>query len=142
MKVRRRWVAFGLGALAVALIFGASPAGRWARSQMMGQRALLAFVKLIGAGNAQDVEAARSLCSAAYLARGAPVASPGGGMVGLPRNIHRNYQVWREGEDINVCPTDRVGPVYRMIREGGGWKFDGPVGLLRPGGRVEAAEIP
>ena len=129
----------GAGAVVVAGLL-ASPAGRWARSQMMGQRAMLAFVKLVGAGNAQDLDAARSLCTSGYQARNPLEVSRGGGIVGLPRNIHRNYQVWREREDIYICPTDRVGPIYRIVKESGTWKFDGPVGILRPGGRFEAAE--
>ena len=63
-------------------------------------------------------------------------------MVGLPRGIHRNFQAWREGDEVWLCPTDRVGPVYRFVFEGGAWKFDGLVGLLRPGGRVEPAARP
>jgi hypothetical protein len=58
-------------------------------------------------------------------------------MVGFPRNIHKNFQVWSEGDEVWLCPTNRVGPVYRFVLEGASWKFDGPVGVLKPGGQVE-----
>ncbi len=86
--------------------------------------------------NRQDVEAARRLCSSRYL-RGHEVApAPEGGLIGLPRNIHKNFQSWRRGHDVWICPTNRVGPIFRFVHEGGAWRFDGPVGLLRPRGEI------
>ena len=93
----------------------------------------------IAAHRGETLDAVRSLCSSRYLASHPIRPSAEGGVVGLPRNIHKNFQVWREGGEVWLCPTDRVGPVYRLVLEGGSWKFDGLVGLLRSGGRVEPA---
>lgn len=94
------------------------------------------YTAILGAANRQDVEGARALCTARY--RNAHSLKPAhdGGLVGLPRNIHKNFQVWREGPNVWLCPTNRVGPVYQFVNEDGSWRFDGPVGLLRPGGQV------
>jgi hypothetical protein len=63
--------------------------------------------------------------------------------VGLPRNIHKNFQAWRHGKDVWICPTDRVGPIYQFVYEADGWKFDGPAGILRARGEiVPAGELP
>ena len=62
-----------------------------------------------------------------------------GGIVGLPRNIHKNFQAWRQGPNVWLCPTNRVGPVYQFVRESGSWRFDGPVGILR--GRGEFVRL-
>lgn len=95
-----------------------------------------AYTELLGAANRQDVEAARRACTSRY-ARTHPLRpAPDGGIVGLPRNIHKNFQAWREGPHVWLCPTNRVGPVYQFVHESGAWRFDGPVGLLVPGGRV------
>ncbi len=116
----------------------------WGASRVVGslvvtRRAVAAYTRLIGAANAGDLDAVRAICSARFLESNRLEVAPGGGVVGLPRNIHRNFQAWRDGGVVLLCPTDRVGPVYRFVPEGGGWKFDGLAGLLRPGGRVEPA---
>jgi hypothetical protein len=99
--------------------------------------AVRTYTKLIASANRQDLAAARDLCSIRYL-RDHPLATaPEGGIVGLPRGIHPNFRAWREGEAVWLCPTNRVGPVFRFVHEGRRWKFDGPVGLLGPDGRVE-----
>ncbi len=98
---------------------------------------MFCFTALIASSNAQDLDAVRSLCSRRYLASRAIERAPEGGVVGLPRNIHQNFQVWSEGDKVWLCPTNRVGPVYRFVLEGGSWKFDGPVGVLKSGGKVE-----
>ena len=98
------------------------------------------FTSLLAYANAGDLDAVRSLCSRRYLGSHRLELSPEGGVVGLPRNIHKNFQAWPEGDEVWLCPTDRVGPVYRFVLEGGSWKFDGLVGLLRAGGRVERAD--
>jgi len=100
------------------------------------RRSVRAYTDLIAAANAQDVDRARALCSARYLAARPIEAAGEGGLVGLPRNIHKNFQVWREGPDVWLCPTNRVGPIYRFIHEGDGWKFDGPIGILKSQGRI------
>ena len=66
----------------------------------------------------------------------APEPAREGGIVGLPRNIHKNFQAWRHGPHVWICPTNRVGPVYQFVREAGAWRFDGPVGILRGRGEV------
>lgn len=97
------------------------------------------FISLLSAANAQDLDRVGSLCSRRYLLAHRVERAREGGVVGLPRNIHKNFQVWAEGADVWLCPTDRVGPVYRLVNEEGSWKFDGLVGLLGAGGRVEAS---
>jgi len=135
----RRTILRGSAALLLAVAL-AGPAARGVRSLRMTRRAMATYTALLAAANAQDLDAARALCSRRFVATHRLAASAGGGIAGLPRNIHRNFQVWREGDEVWLCPTDRVGPVYRFAAEAGSWKFDGPVGLLRPGGRVERAE--
>jgi hypothetical protein len=95
------------------------------------------YTALLGAANRQDVEAARRLCSARYERTHALRPASDGGLVGLPRNSHKNFQAWRSGANVWLCPTNRVGPVYQFVRESGSWRFDGPIGLLRSGGRVD-----
>jgi hypothetical protein len=102
--------------------------------------AVRTYNALLAAANDSDPEKgpaeARRYCTARYLATHALKPAQAGGLVGLPRNIHKNFQVWRRGSEVWLCPTNRVGPVYRFVREAGDWKFDGPVGLLGPGGRM------
>jgi hypothetical protein len=107
---------------------------------MMTRRAVSTYVAILAAANARDLDALRPLYTDRYLRAHPPALSPGGGVVGLPRGIHPNFQAWREGDEVWLCPTDRVGPVYRFVFEGGACRFDGPVGLLRPGGRVERSD--
>jgi hypothetical protein len=93
--------------------------------------AVAAYTELLGAANRGDLGAARRLCSARYLQAHRLAPASEGGIVGLPRNIHTNFQAWRQGPHIWICPTNRVGPVYQFVHERGAWRFDGPVGLLR-----------
>src|SRR5205823_8587313 len=93
------------------------------------------YTALLGAANRQDVAAASALCSARYRATHSLRPAPEGGLVGLPRNIHKNFQVWRSGPDVWLCPTNRVGPVYQFVHESGFWRFDGPVGILHGRGQ-------
>jgi hypothetical protein len=89
-----------------------------------------------GLSDSERVEAARKLCSAHYLETHPLVVAPGEGLVGIPRNINKNFKAWREGPNIWICPTNRVGPIYQFVYEGGRWRFDGPAGTLRPWGEV------
>lgn len=100
------------------------------------RQAVRAYTELMSAVNRQDLEAVRSLCSERYLRAHQPEPADEGGVVGLPRNIHKNFRAWRAGPNVWICPTNRIGPVYQLVPEGGGWRFDGPVGLLRPDGQV------
>lgn len=104
------------------------------------RQAVAAYTELLGAANRQDLDAARHLCTSRYLATHRLEPASEGGIVGLPRNIHKNFQAWREGPNVWLCPTNRVGPVYQFAFEQGSWKFDGPVGLLR--GRNEFVPYP
>ena len=93
-----------------------------------------AYAALLAAANDEDLDAVRSLCSTRYLDRtGGPRLAAEGGLVGLPRSIDKNYRAWQDGDDVLICPSGRIGPVYRLIREGGAWRFDGPAGYLGPG---------
>ena len=132
--MRRIGWAMGLVVVAGLLV---APLSSLVRSLRMTRGGMSTFTALLASGNAQDLDAVRSLCSRRYLASHPIRRSAEGGVVGLPRNIHKNFQAWREGGEVWICPTNRVGPVYRLALEGGSWKFDGLVGLLRPGGRVE-----
>jgi hypothetical protein len=91
----------------------------------------------------ERLNAARSLCSARYLQAHPLVVAAEGGLVGLPRNINKNFKAWREGPNVWICPTNRIGPVYQFVFENNGWRFDGPVAILRPWGEiVRTSELP
>ena len=100
------------------------------------RHSVIAFTELLAAANLQDLPRARGLCSSRYLGAHPLEPSAEGGIVGLPRNMHPNFQAWRDGPHVWICPTNRVGPIYQFTREAGAWKFDGPVGLLRGRGRI------
>lgn len=111
--------------------------------------ALGAYTELIATANRPDltdaerVARARELCTERYLRGHALAVAPEGGLVGIPRNIHKNFQAWRRGGGkVWICPTNRVGPLYQFVYERGRWRFDGPVGLLRPHGEVVPYEEP
>ena len=91
----------------------------------------------------QRLAAARSLCTARYRKAHPLALAAEGGIVGIPRNINKNFQAWREGPNVRVCPTNRIGPVYQFVYEKGAWRFDGPVGILGPRGEfVRTSELP
>jgi hypothetical protein len=98
------------------------------------------------------LDAGRRLCSKRYL-RDHPLAlAPEGGLVNIPRNLHKNFKAWREGPNVLICPTDRAPtrPIYQFVFEGDRWRFDGLIGILRASGEVvrtpelpdEAVELP
>jgi hypothetical protein len=103
------------------------------------RHALRSYTELIAAANRQDLAEARRLCSARYLRTHNLREADEGGLVGLPRNIHPNYQAWRHGSAVWICPANRfdpgMAPVYQFIPENGGLRFDGPVGVLERGRR-------
>jgi hypothetical protein len=89
------------------------------------------------------LSAARSLCSARYVQAHPLAVALEGGIIGIPRNINKNFKAWREGPNIWVCPRDRTGPVYQLVFENGGWRFDGLVAYLKPWGEiVRSSESP
>jgi hypothetical protein len=97
-----------------------------------------------GLQSEERIAAARTLCTRRYLAKHKlDVADDGQGLVGFPRNLNKNFKAWREGPNVWVCPTNRVGPVYQFVLEDGSWRFDGPVGILRPWGQIiPMADVP
>ncbi len=131
---RVAWIVLGVAAAAAAVGFEIV----WTAPV---REAVRTYTELIEAGNRRNLTMARSLCTARYLAthdlRIADKSGRADGMVGLPRSINKNFQAWREGADVWLCPTNRVGPVYRFVKDAGRWKFDGVVGQLMPWGRVE-----
>lgn len=138
-KQHRSWLRPALliaGVLSVVVVVVALEAARTAPVRQTVQT----FTALIAAANRQDLDAARSLCTTRYLRTHDLRAAEEGGLVGLPRSISRNFQVWREGPNVRLCPTNRIGPVYQFVRERNAWRFDGPIGLLMPGGNVQPLE--
>jgi hypothetical protein len=98
---------------------------------------LLSVANRPGMKREERLAAARSLCSHRYLAtHKLDVAGSGEGLVGVPRNLHKNFKGWREGPYVWICTTNRVGPIYQFVNEDGAWRFDGPVGILRPWGEI------
>jgi hypothetical protein len=96
-----------------------------------------------GISEAERLNAARALCSRRYLQTHELKVAHEGGIVGIPRNINKNFQAWREGPNVWICPTNRIGPVYQFVFEDGRWRFDGPVGILRARGEmVRTSDLP
>jgi hypothetical protein len=110
------------------------------------RQAVRAYSELISVGNrpdlsdAQRLASAGQLCSARFLAEHKLALGPEGGIAGLPRTMNKNFQAWRQGENVWLCPTNRIGPVYQFVRENGQWRFDGLVALLRPRGELIPAK--
>jgi hypothetical protein len=130
----RPWV-IGAG-VAVILLIAVAAFAVWTAPE---RESLRVYTELIAAANLEDVSTARSLCSAQYLQTHQLRPAPDGGLVGLPRGIHKNFQVWRAGPEVRLCPMNRIGPVYSFVHEATGWKFNGPIGILR--GRGEFVPI-
>jgi hypothetical protein len=96
-----------------------------------------------GLSDAERLNAARTLCTRRYLQTHDLTLATEGGIVGIPRNINKNFQAWREGPNVWICPTNRIGPVYQFVFEDDRWRFDGPVGILRPRGEmVRTSDLP
>lgn len=116
------------------------------------RQAVRAYADLLAVANRSDlsdeerVEAARPYFSKRYRAARPIRPAAEGGLVGLPRSMSKNFQAWREGGEVWICPANRVGLVHRLVREDGRWRFDGLVGLLRGRGDitpvVESSEDP
>jgi hypothetical protein len=105
---------------------------------------LLTIANRPGMKHEERLAAARTLCTRRYLAaHKLNVAESGEGLVGIPRNLNKNFKGWREGPNVWICPTNRIGPIYQFVYEEGAWRFDGPVGILRPWGEiVPMTEVP
>jgi hypothetical protein len=129
---RRRPALIGL-AVAILAALALAAAARWTRPV---RRGVAAYTELLAAVNRQDLDAVQRLCSTRYLRTHALTPAAEGGVVGMPRNIHTNFQAWREGPNVWICPTNRVGPIYQFVPEGDAWRFDGPIGVLQGRGQV------
>ena len=130
-KTRNVWiVAAGVAVLVGGLAFEVV-ASRPVRRAVRAYSELIAAANRPGLTDEARVEAVRPYFSSRYRASRPIRAAAEGGLVGLPRYIHKNFQAWREGEQVWICPTNRGGFVYRMVEEDGRWQFDGLVGLLR-----------
>ena len=86
--------------------------------------------------DSERLAAARSLCTQRYLKEHPLAVSPEGGLVNIPRNLNKNFKAWREGPNVLICTSNRIGPIYQFAYEGDRWRFDGLVGILRPRGEV------
>ncbi|MDG3004104.1 hypothetical protein [Paludisphaera mucosa] len=101
------------------------------------RQAVRAYSELIALANRPDladparIEAARPYYTTRYLASHPIRPAAEGGIVGLPRYIGKNFQAWRQGAGVWICPTNRTGFVYQLVEEDGRWRFDGLVGLLQ-----------
>ncbi len=137
-----------LGALAVVALAGGALAFEIITTRPV-RGALQTCAELFTIANREDLDdaerlaAAQSLCTARYV-RAHPIAlAAEGGLVGFPRNINKNFKAWREGPDVWICPTNRVGAVYQFVWENGRWRFDGPIAVLRPMGElVPISDLP
>jgi hypothetical protein len=110
------------------------------------RQAVHAYSELISVGNrpglsdAQRLTAAEKLCSSRFLTEHKLALAPEGGIVGLPRTMNKNFQAWRQGANVWLCPTNRIGPVYQFVPEGGQWRYDGLIAYLRPKGELIPAK--
>lgn len=99
--------------------------------------AIQTYMRLVAASNRGDTEAVKALCTTRFLSRTTLNATEGRVLDGIPQVISQNFQGWEEDGGVLFSPSDRVGPVYRLVWEGDHWLFDGPVGILRADGRVD-----
>lgn len=130
-SLMNQWGALLLAILAVfALIL-------WLAYKTRDSRAgIAAYSRLTVAVNKQDIEVVKNLCTERYVRTHSFRPAEEGGLVGFPRFIQKNFQAWREGDAVWVCPTNRVGPIYQFLKENGEWKYDGLIGLLRSGNTI------
>jgi hypothetical protein len=104
------------------------------------REAVRVYSQLLAIGNRTDLSdverltAARRLCTSRYLSTRSLLLGPEGGIGGLPRTINKNFKAWRDGNNVWICPTNRIGPVYQFVSENGQWRFDGLIAILRARG--------
>ena len=84
----------------------------------------------------ERLAAARQLCTERYLKQHPLAVAPEGGIVNIPRNLNKNFKAWREGNNVLICTSNRIGPIYQFVYEGDRWRFDGLIGILQPRGEV------
>ena len=93
--------------------------------------------------DSERLAAARPLCTERYVQEHPLAVAPEGGLVNIPRNLNKNYKAWRDGPNVLICTSNRVGPIYQFTYEGDRWRFDGLIGILRPWGEVvHTSELP
>jgi hypothetical protein len=142
-KARSITVAAGIALLAAAALAYEIVSTQPLRGAMRTCSELFTIANRPNLSDAERLSVARSLCSAGYLENHPLALAAEGGIVGIPRNINKNFKAWREGPNVWICPTNRIGPVYQFVYENGGWRFDGPVAILRPRGEiVRTSELP
>lgn len=99
--------------------------------------AVQSYMRLVAASNRGDVETVKALCTERFL-QTARLNEDGGRVLGeIPQVISQNFQGWEEDGAVLFSPGARVGPVYRLLREGDRWLFDGTVGVLRGDGTLD-----
>ncbi len=108
---RAVWIVGGIALLAIGLVYEI-------RQTRPVRDAVRTYTDLISAANRRDLVALRSLCTDRYAAHHAFKLADEGGVIGFPRNIHKNFQAWREGNEVWLCPTNRVGPVFWFVEDG------------------------
>jgi hypothetical protein len=141
-RVRLVLFTVGICALLLAVLAFEIITTRPVRGAVKACTELLSIANRPDLSDAERVAAASKLCSTRYL-QTHQLAVADGGLVGLPRNVNKNFQAWREGPNIWICPTNRIGPVYQFVLENGEWRFDGPVAILRQRGEiVRTNELP
>lgn len=137
---------------AAVLIFAGLVLAYEIRSTGPVRQAVRVYSELISVGNRPDLPdeqrlgAARALCSSRFLVEKKLALGPEGGIAGLPRSMNKNFQAWRQGENVWLCPTNRIGPVYQFVKEDGRWRYDGLIAILRPRGELipisDMADLP
>ena len=80
------------------------------------------------------IAAARQLCTKRYLMEHPLAVAPEGGLVNIPRNLNKNFKAWRDGPNVLICTSNRVGPIYQFAYEDDRWRFDGLIGICFPSG--------
>ena len=121
------------GALTLGLV-------RTVRTLATTRGAVATYARLIAAANVQDLATIRTFCTDRFLREHPPQPAPQGGVAGFPRQVHPNFRVWIQGDEVWLCPGNRVGLVVRFARVAGHWRYDGEVGLLRPDGEIVRPE--
>lgn len=143
---RSAWKAIAIGAAVAVVLAGGLAFVIVETIPVRG--ALATYTDLIATANRPDltdserIALARQLCSERYLGTHHLSVASEGGLVGIPRNIHKNFQAWRRDGKVWICPTNRVGPLYQFVYERGRWRFDGPIGLLVAPGEVVRYDEP
>ena len=96
------WAAIALGLVALVVFVPG-----WVGSLRATHGAVASYVDLLAAVNTGDLDGVRRRCSTRYLASHAIREAKEGGVVGMPRNIHKNFQAWRA--DRTSCSARRTG---------------------------------